>query len=69
MAKSKTVTIKMTRQEALEMGLLVCECGWPENNHWEGHHGGHNNRTCPHNPLCTGFKERARRGKLITRGG
>lgn len=53
------VLIEMTRKQALEQGLLVCEtCGYPENNHF--------NLTdeCAHDSKCKKYKEYAKVGKL-----
>lgn len=58
--RTKYVTIKMTQQEGYERGLLVCECGWPKNNHYD-----FGKKECAHNNTCTGYKEVARVGKLI----
>lgn len=56
----KSVVIKYTRMQAKELGLLVCECGWPENNHFS-----FGKKVCAHNPTCKGYKEKAKIGKLI----
>lgn len=56
----KTITIRLDRKDALELGLLVCICGWPENNHYS-----FERRKCAHNSNCQGFKEVAKRGKMI----
>ena len=50
------LVLRMTRQRALELGLLVCTCGHPENNHFR--HGG---MSCAHCD-CTGLKEVGRKG-------
>lgn len=36
MSDTELLTLKMTRRRALELGLIVCECGHPANNHF-GH--------------------------------
>lgn len=59
----KTVTIKFTKEEVDQMGLLTCKsCGYPENNHWE-----FAPRTCAHTRECTGWKPEARYGKIVKR--
>lgn len=59
--KSKNyVTIKMTKTEARSQGLLVCECGWPKNNHFD-----FGKKQCAHSDKCSGWKEVARIGKLV----
>lgn len=58
--RNKYVTIKMTQQEAYEQGLLICECGWPKNNHFS-----FDKQVCAHNKDCAGYKEIARYGKLV----
>lgn len=58
----KTVTIKMSRDEALKLGLLLCECGWPPNSHFD-----FGAKKCAHNLLCNGYKEKARAGKIVKR--
>jgi hypothetical protein len=58
---SKTVTIKMSREDALKFGLLTCgNCYWPPNNHFD-----FGDRTCAHDSECKGYKEVARVGKLV----
>lgn len=54
------VVIKFTRQEAKELGLLICTCGWPENNHFA-----FEERKCAHSHLCKGYKEVPKRGKFV----
>lgn len=56
----RKVRIEMTTKDAMALGLLVCECGWPKNNHFV-----FGKKQCAHNKKCTGYKEKARRGKLI----
>ena len=52
----------MTRQEALEQGLLSCDnCGYPINNHFGD--GG----PCAHDDSCKAYKEVAKVGKLVKR--
>ena len=55
-------TFKMTRGDANKLGLLICKCGWPENNHFD-----FGNRPCAHSTACRGYEEIARRGRLIKR--
>lgn len=57
----KTVTLTMTRERALELGLLVCKCGHPENNHFgtgrlagEADFGG---RSCARCTKCKAYSE------------
>lgn len=60
--KAKTLTLKMTRKRALELGLLTCKCGHPENNHFDFVSG----RPCAHCD-CVELRERPKAGmKLIT---
>lgn len=53
----KTVTLTMTRERALELGLLVCACGHPENNHFIYEKG----RPCAHCD-CKALRERGIKG-------
>lgn len=46
----------MTRQRALELGLLVCSCGHPENNHFD-----FELQPCAH-CKCNEYKEQGRIG-------
>lgn len=55
----KHVTIRMLRQDALELGLLFCVCGHPPNNHYDEHDGG-----CAHCE-CERYVEEPRRGKFV----
>lgn len=57
---SRSITIKMSRKDAKELGLLVCQCGWPKNNHFD-----FGEKKCAHSKRCKGYKERSRRGKII----
>lgn len=50
------VILKMSRQRALELGLLTCECGHPSNNHFSW-----GAQTCAH-CKCTGYREKGRAG-------
>lgn len=43
---------EMTRERALELGLLICTCGHPENNHFD--HGEHGCARCD---KCQGYQE------------
>ena len=54
--------IKMTREQALQFGLLTCKnCGLPPNNHFgNGKPGG----KCAHRE-CPGYEEKARVGRLV----
>lgn len=54
----KYVTIRMTRTQALERGLLTCRCGHPANNHFSG-------GCCAH-CLCSSYREKALIGTLVT---
>jgi|APFre7841882654_1041346.scaffolds.fasta_scaffold31242_6 hypothetical protein len=55
------ITIRLTRKEARELGLLVCgNCGYPENNHFSW-----GKKPCAHDPKCKEYKEVARRGKIV----
>ena len=56
---SKYVTIKMTRKDAKGLGLLICTCGYPENNHYN-----FGKRECAFT-FCGGYEEIARCGKII----
>lgn len=56
----KPVRIQMTKKQAMELGLLVCECGYPKNNHFN-----FGKKLCAHTDKCKGYKEVARVGKLI----
>ena len=53
------VTLRMTRKRALELGLLICECGWPENNHFD-----HGSRPCAHS-TCKAYRERGVSGTTV----
>jgi hypothetical protein len=59
MRLSKTVIIKMTRKDAEELGLLICKCGHPRNNHFD-----FDEKPCAHCP-CKYFHEISRRGIII----
>lgn len=50
--------IRVTREQALAMGILHCvHCGWPPNNHFgNGTPGG----KCAHVSACPGYKEKCR---------
>jgi hypothetical protein len=50
------VTIRFSRQRALELDLLWCECGHRPNNHYDLEDGG-----CAH-CSCEKYRERATRG-------
>lgn len=60
MLMPKTITIKMTLDEAHAAGLIVCgRCGWPKNNHF---------KFAPHecaHAECKGYVEKARVGRLV----
>jgi len=56
----KAIRIQMSRKQAMELGLLVCECGYPKNNHFD-----FGKKVCAHNKECKGYKEKAKVGKLI----
>lgn len=56
--RSEILRFEMTRAEALERGLLICECGHPENNHFP-----HNN-ACTH-CKCQKYEEKARGGMTL----
>lgn len=50
---SKVYTVKMTRKQALQLGLVKCKsCGYPPNNHFD-----HEPFKCAHNLHCTGYEE------------
>lgn len=55
----KLLILKMTRQRALELGLLVCKCGHPENNHFDF-------GPCAH-CKCKGLEEVGRSGVTIVK--
>lgn len=60
-ALTDVVTLTMTRQRALEIGLLVCSCGHPENNHF-------NQDRCPCvRCACVEFVEVGRPGVGVQR--
>ena len=48
---TEVVTLTMRRDRALELGLLTCACGHPENNHFD-----HGRCPCAHCP-CGEFVE------------
>lgn len=54
-APPPTVTVTMTHDQALALGLLRCECGHPPNNHFD-----FDKRPCAHcrNPKCEEYRER-----------
>ena len=60
----KTITIKFTIKEARSLDLLICECGWPENNHFSPDIDG--KRLCAHTDKCKGFNEVVRRGQKVS---
>lgn len=53
------VTLRMTRKQAMYYGLLICECGYPQNNHFDG------TGPCAHNSECKAYTERARTGMEV----
>lgn len=59
--KRHDVIIKMSKKDAYELGLLICVCGWPKNNHYKT-----GKKECAHTPHCKGYNEIARRGKLLS---
>ncbi len=60
----KTYTIRLTREEALQQGLLTCECGHPINNHFDFSALDRKYKPCAH-CKCKDYKEVARIGELI----
>lgn len=57
--KNVVLNFKMSRQTAWELGLLICECGHRENNHYlDG--------DCARCSECTGLHERGVRGTVMT---
>jgi len=65
---SKFLKFKMTRRQALRWGLLTCgNCGYPENNHFDGGAGDHGKGGCAHDSSCRAYREVARHtaGELI----
>ena len=55
----KNITITMTEQDALELDLIICECGHRHNNHFEW-----GKRSCAHCD-CKQYQPKARRGYLV----
>jgi hypothetical protein len=53
------VHLRLTRKRALQLGLLRCVCGYPENNHFE-----HGTRPCAHSD-CKEYRERGVSGVEI----
>lgn len=48
-----TYTLVVTRDRALQLGLLTCaHCGYPENNHFDW-----SPYPCAHDTECPGYKE------------
>lgn len=60
MNKQGDLTIKFTRREAQSLGILVCECGYPENNHFD-----FGKRLCAHSNSCKGYREKLKVGTLV----
>lgn len=61
------ITLAMTRQRALELGLLVCgRCGCPENKHFD-HTDKFEGKDCPCSacPKCAGYLEDGATGILL----
>lgn len=58
---SDEIVIRFTRDNALALGLLVCRCGHPPNNHF-----GHDKQPCAH-CACKEYREIARGGGSILR--
>lgn len=54
---TKYITIKMTRKDAYEAGLLICKCGHPKNNHYD-------DGSCAF-AFCDKYREIARYGKIV----
>jgi len=59
LSKDTRITLTMTRGRALELGLLTCSCGHPENNHFD-----FNGHPCAHCD-CKSYSERGRRGTTL----
>jgi hypothetical protein len=53
------ITIRFTRSKALSLGLIVCECGHPPNNHF-----GFDDKPCAHCG-CKKYRETVRWGTLL----
>lgn len=53
------VVLRMTRVQALQQGLLICECGHPENNHFDW-----DTNPCAH-CYCKEYREIAKVGDLV----
>jgi hypothetical protein len=56
----KYVTIKMTRDDALKLGLLCCSCGHAPDNHYDDEVG-----SCFFCYDCKKYNEEPKRGKII----
>jgi len=54
----KKIKIEFTRENALKLGLLICECGHPPNNHFS-----FKEQPCAH-CMCKKYREKARGGKI-----
>jgi hypothetical protein len=61
----KKFLIEFTKKEADSLGLFICECGWPENNHFDFSVLGDKKRPCAHNKKCKNYRPKSRIGKLI----
>ena len=56
--------IRLTRDQALQWGLLVCKhCNLPPNNHFDD-----GKKKCATDRNCPGYEEKARVGELLPDG-
>lgn len=56
----ETITIGFSRQEALKLGLLICECGHRPNNHFDW-----DDKPCAQ-CKCESYREKAvGKGKIV----
>ena len=50
---SKVISVKMTRKQALQLGIVFCKhCGYPPNNHFD-----FKPFKCAHDKECPGYEE------------
>jgi len=53
------IVIQLTRKQAVQWGVIHCECGHPPNNHFT-----HGDRSCAHCE-CAELRERVSVGQLV----
>lgn len=63
--KADRMTLVLSRGRALELGLLVCACGHPENNHFGRGEPNFGGRSCARCEVCKGYREQGISGVAV----